>query len=88
MKIVVDLPDWYIKKAKEIKHPDFVNEAIAEGKEFPDAVKYLFEDKTNEEVINAVLPHVPIKYNQEYDLYYIEFTKDWANGRYIKCRGE
>ena len=57
-------------------------------KEFLDAVKDLFEGKTNEEVINAVFPHVPIMYNQESDLYYIEFTKDWAGCQYIKCRGE
>lgn len=43
MKIVIDLPDWYIKKAKEIKHPDFVNEAIAKGKPLDDLLERIFD---------------------------------------------
>ena len=31
MKIVIDLPEWYIKETQEFKHPNFVDKAIAEG---------------------------------------------------------
>lgn len=32
MKIVIDLPEWYIEETKDFKHPNFVDKAIAEGR--------------------------------------------------------
>lgn len=36
MKIIIDLPEWYIKETKEFKHPNFVDKAIAEGRRLDD----------------------------------------------------
>lgn len=33
MKIVIDLPEWYIEETKDFKHPNFVDKAIAEGRQ-------------------------------------------------------
>ena len=39
MKIVIDLPEWYIKETKEFKHPNFVDKAIAEGQPLSEAIE-------------------------------------------------
>ena len=44
MKIVVDLPEWYLKETQEFKHPTFVDKAIMEGQPISEILEKVESD--------------------------------------------
>ena len=48
MKIVIELPEWYIKETKEFKHPNFVDKAIAEGRRLDEDIEKTESDNKGE----------------------------------------